>query len=511
MTESAEQDSGRFVLELPLRVHSGQDKTLRTRFEAGRQIYNACLGECLRRLDLMRESKDYQHARAMPRGKDRTKAFRDLDKRFEFRKYDLFHWTTQFTQSWLNQHVDSQTTKRLMERAFNATREYMFGKRGRPRFRGRRGLNSLESTSNTNGIKWRDGTIKWIGLEIPAIVDPEDPVQMHGLSSEIKYCRIVKRDLNGKRRWFIQLVLVGEPLQRFELGKGDVGLDIGPSTIAAVGTDDALLVQFCAELSEDQRETRRLQRKIDRQRRANNPDCYDGRGRAIKGKHPHKRSLRMRETEAQLAEVKRKLAAYRKSLHGELAHRILEMGDSIKTEKLSYKALQRIWGKSVGTRAPGMFVDLLRRKAESAGGEFVEFSTYHTRLSQTCHQCGAIVKKSLSVRWHNCDCGITAQRDLYSAFLASCVIEGSLDADLARERWSSAGPLLQTAFKETQLASSGASVPASFGLGQSQSESSVKRGQHATKVADVVTAQGIESARAAERLQNARESLLSDL
>jgi hypothetical protein len=67
-----------------------------------------------------------------------------------------------------------------------------------------------------------------------------------------------------------------------------------------------------------------------------------------------------------------------------------------------------------------MFVERLRRKSESAGGVVNEFPT-SLRLSQLCHGCGTIKGKSLSQRWHRCDCGIVAQRDLYSAFLAMCV------------------------------------------------------------------------------------------
>jgi hypothetical protein len=51
------------------------ERALRIRLDAGRNIYNAALGEALRRLDLMRESKAYQAARAMPKGKDRAAAF----------------------------------------------------------------------------------------------------------------------------------------------------------------------------------------------------------------------------------------------------------------------------------------------------------------------------------------------------------------------------------------------------------------------------------------------------
>jgi putative transposase len=82
-------------------------------------------------------------------------------------------------------------------------------------------------------------------------------------------------------------------------------------------------------------------------------------------------------------------------------------------------------------------VSLLERKAESAGTSVHEFPTTTTRLSQTCQQCGAVVKKPLAERWHICACGVVAQRDLYAAFLAPCVDNNHLNADLARERWSS--------------------------------------------------------------------------
>ena len=56
-----------------------------------------------------------------------------------------------------------------------------------------------------------------------------------------------------------------------------------------------------------------------------------------------------------------------------MLNRILQMGDTFKLEQISYRALQRRFGRSVGMRAPGMFVERLCRKAESAGGEVIEF------------------------------------------------------------------------------------------------------------------------------------------
>jgi hypothetical protein len=185
----------------------------------------------------------------------------------------------------------------------------------------------------------------------------------------------------------------------------------------------------------------------------------------------------MIETEAEKAEAERKQAATRKTLHGQLSNQILAMGNFVKTEKLSYKAFQKMFGRSVGARAPGMFVAMLRRKAVASGGIVHEFSTYSTRFSQTCHGCGEVKKKPLSQRWHECDCGVTAQRDLYSAFLAQCVDVGSdaLNADQANERWSAVDSLLRAAFEETvQSANGGGFSPSSFGASRSQSGSSAK-------------------------------------
>lgn len=472
------QKTDSFVLELPLRISAAEEKRLLARLEAARQVYNACLGESLKRLRLMRQSKMYQAARKLPKkSKERTEAFRDANEHFGFREYDLHAYATQFNHCWIGEHLDIHVIQKLATRAFQATQQYAFGKRGRPRFKGKNQMDSVEGKSNASGIRWRDGRVQWLGLNLEAIINADDPVIAHGLNSRIKFVRLVRRKLNGRNRFYVQLVCEGKPYQKPKNapGEGAVGLDIGPSTIAVVGEREAFLEQFCAELEDQAKEIRRLQRKIDRQRRANNPQNYNPDGTIRPGPKTWRKSGRQRRTEAQLAELQRKQAAHRKSLHGQMANRVLKMGDAIKLEKLSYRAFQRMYGRSVRMRAPGMFVERLRRKAECAGVEVIEFPARTTRLSQVCHGCGAVVKKPLSQRWHKCDCGIVAQRDLYSAFLASCVEEERLNVDLAQVAWSGVDTLLQTALSDAQKRqpASGQALPSSFGLGQSQSRSSV--------------------------------------
>ena len=122
-----------------------------------------------------------------------------------------------------------------------------------------------------------------------------------------------------------------------------------------------------------------------------------------------------------------------------------------------------------------MFVGLLRRKAESAGGAVEEFSTYKTKLSQTC-QCGKRKKKSLSERWHQCDCGVVAQRDLFSAHLARFVEKDQLDTCQAQQAWPAVEPLLERAVSSLEQRTKGKIRLSSFGFDQRQSPSRAKGG-----------------------------------
>jgi transposase len=294
----------------------------------------------------------------------------------------------------------------------------------------------------------------------------------------------VRRKINGANRFYAQLVCQGVPFHKAKhlLGEGTVGLDLGPSSIAVVGQGKALLAQFCAELEPHQVEIRRLQRQLDRQRRANNPDNFNADGTIKQGKKTWHQSRRQQQTAQKLAEVQRQQAAYRRSLHGQLVNRVLAMGNDIRLEKVSYRAFQKQFGGSVGFRGPGTFVTLLKQKAASAAARVTEFSTYHTRLSQTCHQCGTVEKKALSQRWHRCECGVEAQRDLYSAFLAQHVEDNRLNADRAKLAWSGQDTVLRAALSDAQAQlANGRALPASFGLSRKQSQSPGKAGRQAAK------------------------------
>jgi transposase len=479
-----------FVCEVPLRVIEHQERILEARFEAGRQLYNALLGEARKRLALVRQSIWYTKAKKTKDKKERQAHFSAARQAHGFSAYALEAVADEMRRTtWLGDHLDSHVVQKLADRAFEAVQKVAFGKARKVRFKGKRGLHSLEGKTNAACIRWREDRVLWNGLELPMVKGTDgDPVIQHGLSSRVKYVRLVTRTIHGKDRYYAQLVCEGVPYQKpkHAIGNETIGLDIGPSTIAIVGDTQAELTMFAEEVARDHQKIRRLQRKQDRQRRANNPDCYDEKGRAIKGKHPSKKSQHQLETELVLQELYRREAAHRKTLHGQLANEILAVGKYILTEKLSYKAFQKMFGRSISVRAPKLFLSILTRKAESAGGSMEEFSTYHTALSQVC-LCGQKHKKRLSERVHDCDCGVVMQRDLFSAYLAKHVKEERLQAANAYEHWQGAEPLLRTAWQQANnQPASGRPVPSSFGTYRSQSGSSEKESLLEHKAWDVV-------------------------
>jgi len=300
------QKTATFLPEVPLQVEAGQAKRLHAHLEVGRQFYNAVLSEGQKRLRRMRADPAWQEARAIPRAQkqERRAAFSALRERYRFSEADLHAYTKEARVSFLADHVDAVLAQTLATRAYQALNRVCVGKAKRVRFKSRgRRLDSIENKRNDTG--WRfvlqkpeeghAGYLLWHGDQLRALINWNDPVVKYGLDHRIKYARLMRRPTSSPRaqgadchgyRYFVQLALEGVPYHkpRHPVGTDTIGLDLGPSTIASVAREgEARLQQFCEEVVPDARAIRRLQRQMDRQRRAGNPNNYDAKKRIKKG------------------------------------------------------------------------------------------------------------------------------------------------------------------------------------------------------------------------------------
>jgi hypothetical protein len=480
------------LLELALSADAGQARRLRAHFETARCLYNVLLGEATSRLRRMRADPQWQEARTISRAKktERSAAFARLRRSYGFSAYALHAFAKEANCTWLADHLDAVTAQTLATRAYRAANRVCLGKTRRVRFRSRgRGLDSLEGKRNDTGLRFvlqppcegNQGWLLWGNDRIPALIDWDDPVVKYGLSHRIKYARLVRRKASGQKaqgadsqgyRYYVQLALEGIPYQKPKNRPGTdvVGLDLGPSTIAMVPRQgEARLLLLCEELRPDARKKRRLERKLDRQRRANNAHNYDEKGRIKrrgKGRLTWKNSQGYLATRRRLAHQERKLAAHRESLHGRLVNEIVCVGNDIRIEKISYQGWQKQFGRSVGLHAPGRLIDHLRRTVAKTGGTLHEVPTRNTKLSQFCHGCRTYVKKPLSMRWHQCTCGVgPVQRDLCSAWLAAFLDPPHSIPSIAHDEWEGAEARLRAAMEVLhQRAKEGQWLPRSIGI-----------------------------------------------
>ena len=79
-----------FIITLPIITGSEERRWLRKSFSFGCNLQNAVMGGGWDRVLRMRATPEWQAARVMPKGSERTKAFRDLRVRFRLSEHD-FH------------------------------------------------------------------------------------------------------------------------------------------------------------------------------------------------------------------------------------------------------------------------------------------------------------------------------------------------------------------------------------------------------------------------------------
>ena len=493
-----------FVVEYPLIVEKWQADILDKRFEIARKLYNELLSKTLKKYKEMIKTKVYRGlldsierdengiAKKTKENKEIWSKINDIQKANGFTKYDMISMMTQIYKRY-DTSIDSRTVNAISQNVWSAWDKVLHGNGNKVHFKKYGDVNVLQGTTNKSGIRYIDGQVRIGGRYVRPLVlkvklDKKDSFKMMALENDIRYCAIVRKWVKTKYHYYVQITFKGVLPPKIDkhtgkvkhtIGVGDVGIDIGISTVAVVGENKVIFEELASRVKSIEAEKARLLRKMDRSKRATNPDNFNEDGTIKKGVKLHwnfsNNYIKMR---GKLKELYRKQAAVRKLEHEILANKIIGMGDNFYVEKMSFKDLAKRaektekWengrykskkrhGKSIGDRAPAILLEIINRKLLSYEKELQKIDTASVKASQFNHKTGEYIEKPLSARWNNIE-GDEVQRDLYSAFLIQNVSEDlkSVNVEKCNERYDSFLDLHDSLIEEL----SGKPHPSSMGF-----------------------------------------------
>ena len=434
----AKSKTDSYVLTLKLKTNKSDLSALDKYFELSRKLYNALLDEGLKRFRLMRESKLYQQARKETDKKTKASLFKQAE---EYANYDKFALNKYSTSLRVNEFkdIDANTVQALSARVIKTIDRIRFGNAKRVNYIRYNEMYSIEGLTNRQGIRFRSGTLFFNDLALECLVRKNDEYAQLSLQDKIKYCRIIKKQKGNRNIYYVQLVLTGIPPKKREIKQGEVGIDIGTQTVAIVSDNETKLKELAEGINDIQKIKTRLQRKLDRQRRANNPNKYNEDGTInIHNRDKWIKSKNYIKTQNKLRDIQGKMARIRKQSHEKLANYVLSLGNIIKVETMNYSGLQarakettiskngkfnkkKRFGKSLANKAPSMFLEILNRKLKYENLWLFKVNTYKVKASQYNPFTDEYIKKKLSERWNEFeDCKI--QRDLMSGLIIKNVI-----------------------------------------------------------------------------------------
>ena len=353
--------------------------------------------------------------------------------------------------------LSSQQVQKEASRVWAGVRKVLFGDGKDIHFKKHMDFDSISGKTNTNGVKFDKAafSISWLGLTIkcrPPGKGADAAYVAESLNHKISYCEITRKMFPSGWRYYVTVYLDGDaPSKHRKTGNAArnlMGIDPGVSTAACVSGTAVFLEELAPECKTYAGKIIKLQEKMDRSRRAANPDKYNPDGTVKKGHRGRwKRSNTYIKDQRKLKSLYRRKAAYTKQSHEGLANRLIENSLNFIVEDMSYKALQKRaqkterqekasdvaqkdgatkkvrkykrrkrFGKSLNNRAPALFLSILEQKAARRGGTFVKVDTKSYKASQYDHATDSYNKTPLSQRSKMIG-GHEVQRDLYSAFL----------------------------------------------------------------------------------------------
>jgi putative transposase len=352
----------RRAFKFRLFTNRNQDRELAAMLETHRRLYNSCLDERKTRYEAEKVTVRYGEQSARFKAERATNPY-----------YARLNFSS------------AQATMRRLEKSFaNFFRRVKTGEKpGYPRFKGRDFFNSIEFPSYGNGIRLNDTKLRvqHVGMIRVKLHRP--------IEGEVKTVTL-KREAG---KWYAV----------FSCDLGDVL--VTPSLLPPVGIDVGLKSFLSkSDGSKPEPNPRYQKTALPELRRQ---------GRAVARKR--KGGKNRRKAVKKLAKIHARVKNLRRDHHHKVALKLVRRYGFIAVESLSIKNMLKNdrLARAISDVAWGNFLLTLRAKAESAGVAYVEVNARGT--SQECPDCGRVVRKDLSQRWHSCECGCSLDRDEASA------------------------------------------------------------------------------------------------
>jgi len=276
-------------------------------------------------------------------------------------------------------HVLQQTIKQL----HRAWENFQGRGNGFPRFKKYGQVKSLLFP------QFKESPVTGVHIKLPKI--GAIPINLHRPIPEgfvVKQVRIIKK----ADRWYASIniqcnVSVPDPIPHGH----PIGVDIGLEKFLA--TSDGVLVKPPKFFVKMQSRLKVLQRRLSKKQ---------------------KRSKNYEKQRIKVARMHHTIDNNRKDFHFKQAHALCDSADMVFMSDLDYRVSAKgMFGKDMLDGAFGQFRNLVKYVCWKRGKFFTEVNARGT--SQECPECGAEVRKDLSVRVHFCpECNYTTDRDVAS-------------------------------------------------------------------------------------------------
>ena len=441
-----------YVVQYELLTTTRDRKSLEKKFNSAKSIYNTCLNECLKRLKKLRNSEEYNSLLKEKSSKERNRKLKEIELSLSYSEYDMHKYVKDIRKLY-SKHIGSLEAQKLATRSFQTVEKIHYHVADKVNFKNRFSDMSVENKSNNTGLRLKDDVVIWNDLRLRIKEKRNDIYNLQSKNDRTKYIRILKRKIRRKTRYFVQIIKEGVPPKKRHFGNESVGIDIGTSSVAIV-SDSCVKLDKLSNTDNEYKKLRRLDRKLERSKRINNPNNYRKDGTVIKGSKNWIYSNRYIKLKQKRKDLYRKLAVKRKEYQEILANKIIKLGVDIKVETMRFNALQKRaknttinkkngkinkkkrFGRSLSNNSPSQLLTILDRKLHYVGCFLKKIDTFEVKASQFNHKTKECVKKKLSQRWTVID-NIKIQRDLYSAFLIQNVSDDlkSVDTDLCDKKY----------------------------------------------------------------------------